>query len=126
MPSDDRIGLNHLKGRSPRTPNLGKPGPKGPIQRRQAGSLGAPVQDEQLVPQGQVFQEHAPPRFQRRGGEVEDQNQPNDHALQRPAHALKTGAFSGRMRLLPTTAPFELVDHAVGLVSQPVEGGGSA
>lgn len=87
MPSDDRIGLNHPKGRPPRAPSLEEPGPKSSVQRCQVCSFGATAQDEQLVPQSQVLEEQVPARSQRRSGEAEDQSQPNNHAIEiRPIH----------------------------------------
>jgi len=103
MPSDHRIGLNPPKGRPPRTPGLGEPGPKSSVQRCQFCSFGATAQDEQLVPQGQIPQEQVPTRFHRRGGEGEEQDQPNNLAIQISAYPPKRGALSARMALLPTT-----------------------
>ena len=55
MPSDDRAGLNQAQPGFPSAPGMREPSPKGPVQRRQAWSLGVPAQDEQLVPESQVL-----------------------------------------------------------------------
>ena len=52
----EEVGRHHAteviaKERPPRTPSLGKPSPKSPVQRCQVCSFGATAQDEQLVPQ---------------------------------------------------------------------------
>jgi hypothetical protein len=82
MPTDDRVGLNYAKVRFPGAPALGKPSPKGPVQRGQAWWFGGAVEHQELVTEGKVFQDQVPTRFQGRGGEAEDQNQPNDHAAE--------------------------------------------
>jgi len=52
MPLDDGVRLKQSKRHFPSTPSVGEPDPKCSVQWREAGALGASVQDEQLVMQG--------------------------------------------------------------------------
>jgi hypothetical protein len=70
MPLKDRAGLNQEQPGLPSSPGPGKPSPKNTVQRRQARSSGAPALHEQLVSQGQDFQEQVPTRFQPGNGQV--------------------------------------------------------
>jgi hypothetical protein len=101
MPADDRIGLNHPKVRLLGAPPLGKPGPKGPVQRAQAWSFGGAVEHQELVTEGQVFQQQVPTAFESRHGEAKEQNQPANHAAEYARKPLRIRVFSGRMGLLP-------------------------
>ena len=49
MPLDDGVRLKDPKRHLPSVPSVREPDPERPVQRRQAGSLAATVQDEQLV-----------------------------------------------------------------------------
>ena len=103
MPLKDRAGLNQAQPGLPSAPGLRKPGPKNPVQRRQAWSFGAPAQHEQLVSQGQDLQEQVPARFQPGNGQVKHERQPTNHAAEDSGKCLRSPVFSTRMRFLPTT-----------------------
>jgi hypothetical protein len=70
MPLKDRAGLNQAQPTLPSAPGLRKPSPNDPVQRRQAWSLGAPAQHEQLVSQGQDLQNQVSAGFQPGNGQV--------------------------------------------------------
>jgi hypothetical protein len=82
MPLKDRARLNQAQPTLPSAPSLRKPSPNEPVQRRQACSLGAPAQHEQLVSQGQNLQEQVPAGFQPGNGQVKHQCQPTNHAAE--------------------------------------------
>ena len=103
LPSDDGVRLEDPERPFPSIPSVGEPDPEGAVRGPQARSVGAAAQDEQLVAQGQVFQEQVPTRFQRRGGEAEDQNEPTNHVAEDSRKRLRNPAFSDRMRFLPRT-----------------------
>ena len=103
MPLDDDVRLKHSKRHFPSVPGVGEPDPECSVQWREAGALGASVQDEQLVMQSQVSQQQVPAGFQRRGCEAEEQNQPNNYAVKDSRNGRRNPAFSTRMELLPTT-----------------------
>jgi hypothetical protein len=103
MPLDDDVRLKHSKRHLPSVPGVGEPDPECSVQWREAGALGASVQDEQLVMQSQVSQQQVPAGFQRRGCEAEEQNQPNNYAVKDSRNGRRNPAFSTRMELLPTT-----------------------
>ena len=80
MPADDRVGLNDSKVRFPGAPALGKPSPKGPVQRGQAWWFSGAVEHQELVTEGEVFQEQVAAAIEGRHGEAKEQNQPANHA----------------------------------------------
>ena len=80
-----------------------KPGPKAPVQRGQAWSFSGAVEHQELVTEGQVFQEQVAAAIEGRQGEAKEQDQPADHAAEDAQNPLRIRVFPFRMELLPGT-----------------------
>jgi hypothetical protein len=70
VPLDNSIGLHDPQPNSPSAPGVETPSPKGTVEPVQTRPSGGSAQYQQLVAQGQVFQQQVSTRFQDGCGEA--------------------------------------------------------
>jgi hypothetical protein len=96
MPADDRVRSNDPQAGLPSPLPSREPDPKGTIWTREAGRLGGALKHQELVPEGQVFEDQVATTPQRRHGQTNKQHEPGSHAVedarQFPSIPLSLGA----------------------------------